>query len=465
MRHYLGKRLLLFIPTLILVSLIAFALQEAAPGDPVTRFMREDPMALSSNPSEKRMRQQAYRQAIHATGVDLPAFYVSLRPRSLPDTLHRIQPNAVQKAFRTLSLFTGDAEPVSHWYALLAEWRDTIESGVLALQHANLARWRQSAAILPSTSDPDQIRRHLEEWPEELLPELRQEVMAAVPTSSSGWRWRNTLPRLTWHGHDNRYHRWITGFGRSEAQRSLVDGQPVWTRIGRAARWTLIMNGIAILLAYGVSIPLGVWMASRAGTPAENRVTLLTYALYSVPGFWLGTLLLVFLTSPTYGLDLFPAIGLGEVPPGAGWWETFQIRASYLFLPVFCLTYGSVAYLSRHVRNAMLQELKMDYIRAAWARGLTRRQVLWGHAFRNALFPLITLLAYVLPAAIAGSVAIEVIFNIPGMGRLSYQAILNEDWPLVYGVLLLAAVLTLVGSLLSDMLYHIADPRVRLGRH
>ena len=224
------------------------------------------------------------------------------------------------------------------------------------------------------------------------------------------------------------------------------------------------MNGLAILLAYGLSIPLGVWMARHAGSARDQWTTLLLYTLYSIPGFWLGTLLLVFLTTPEYGLDIFPSIGLGDLRPDDSGWDILITRTSHLFLPVFCLTYGSLAYLTRHVRNAMLHELKQDYIRAAWARGLSERQVIWRHAFRNALFPLITLFGAVLPAALAGSVAIEVIFNIPGMGRLTYASIVSQDWPVVYGVLFLAAMLTLAGSLLADLLYSRADPRVRWQR-
>jgi peptide/nickel transport system permease protein len=461
MWRYFGIRLLLFIPTLVLVSVLAFVLQEAAPGDPVQRYLREDPMAASSHPAEQRMRERAFQRAVQETGADLPAFYLTLRPASLPDTLHRILPFGLQKTYRAWCMHTGDPQPVHVWYTLLAEWRDSLASAS-ALDGVDLVRWRQSAALLAMSADPAYIHHQLSQWPAGLLPDLRARMVAAVPSVPDKVRWRNGIPRLRWHGADNRYHRWMTRFFTRDSQRSMVDGQPVWTRIGQAARWTLIINGIAILLAYGISIPLGVWMASRAGTPSESRVTLLTYALYAVPGFWLGTMLLVFLTSPTYGLDLFPAMGPATLPADIGWWETLQLRTSHLFLPVFCLTYGSVAYLARHVRNAMLGELKMEYVRAALARGLSRRQVLWSHAFPNALFPLITLLAWVLPAALAGSVAIEVIFNIPGMGRLSYQAILQEDWPIVYGILLLASVLTLTGSLIADLLYQLADPRVRL---
>ncbi|MCB0637550.1 MAG: ABC transporter permease, partial [Lewinella sp.] len=271
------------------------------------------------------------------------------------------------------------------------------------------------------------------------------------------------VPGWQWYGADNQYHRWLSGMLHGDFGHSLRDQRPVAVRIGEAVRWTLQINGLAILFAYLLSIPLGVYAAAYVGRRFDRITSFVLFLLYSLPSFWVASLLILFLTTPEW-LDIFPSMGVGEVGPEVGWWQRLSVRASHLFLPIFCLTYGSLAFISRQVRGSMIEVLGSDYIRTARAKGLSEGRVLWRHAFRNGLFPLITMFAGVLPAALAGSVVIEVIFNIPGMGRLTVDSILTKDWPVVYALLLLAGTLTLVGILLADLLYAWADPRVRLGK-
>ncbi len=464
MNPYFRKRLLLLLPTLVLVSFLAFWLQESVPGDPVAQMLQDEDPDAAMSLRDLRVYQAAYQRTAKELGMDRPSFYCSLTPRSLPDTLYRILPISRRETFAKWCRQTGSPILVQKWFDRLTDYQNAILAEDPSGKDQRLSSVRSQLSRIPLMSDPDEIRTTLSALPDSLYPEKKQAALNAIPAIASGMVFQNWWPRLLWHGMDNRYHRWMASLFGGTAHRSRVDGQPVWRKIGQAAKWTLWMNGFAILFAYGLSIPLGVWMARHAGSGKDQWTTFLLYAMYSIPGFWLGTLLLVFFTTPVYGMDLFPSIGLGDLPPGSGWWEAFTIRASHLFLPVFCLTYGSLAYLTRQVRNAMVHEFKQDYIRAAWAKGLNQKQVVWKHAFRNALFPLITLFGAILPAAIAGSVAIEVIFNIPGMGRLTYLSILAQDWPVVYGVLFLAAILTLAGSLIADLLYGWADPRVRWQR-
>ena len=140
----------------------------------------------------------------------------------------------------------------------------------------------------------------------------------------------------------------------------------------------------------------------------------------------------------------------------------FGVRFQHFFLPVVCVTYGALAYITRQVRNSMLGILQSDYIRTARAKGLSERQVIWKHAFPNALFPLITMFGSILPSAIAGALIVELIFNIPGIGKLTIDSIYTKDWPIVYALLLLTAIMTVVGILLAYLLYAWADPRVQL---
>ncbi|NND31696.1 MAG: ABC transporter permease, partial [Saprospiraceae bacterium] len=188
--------------------------------------------------------------------------------------------------------------------------------------------------------------------------------------------------------------------------------------------------------------------------------------LYSIPGFWLATVLVVFFTTPEYGAwtDIFPSVGIWDATSTDTQWQIIAKNADLLILPIVVLSTGFMAYLTRIVRNAVIEEKHKTYVVHARNKGLSEKSILWRHVFRNASFPLITLLGSILPAALAGSVVIEVICNVPGTGRLLFDSIMNQDWPVVIGVVLISSVLTIIGLLISDILYQWADPRVNFSR-
>lgn len=161
--------------------------------------------------------------------------------------------------------------------------------------------------------------------------------------------------------------------------------------------------------------------------------------------------------------DIFPVYGISSIEADS--WPFFEWlvdRLWHLILPVICLTYGGLAYLSRLARADMLEVIREDYVRTARAKGLSERKVIFKHAFRNALLPIVTLLAFLLPALFGGSVIIESIFSIPGMGQLGFEAVLSRDYPVIMAITTISALLTLIGLLLSDILYAALDPRIKL---
>ncbi|MBT8218451.1 MAG: ABC transporter permease [Bacteroidia bacterium] len=379
---YLIKRIFFFIPTFIAITIIAFALNQKAPGDPIEKLVRGGYIS-EYNASEEQYRLD-YIEAAKQLELDLPTFYVTISSIAYPTAYHNtIIPNDKQK--------------------------------------------------------------------------MKEQITQSVPV------WKYLVPTIQWNGFDNQYHRWLIKVLRFDLGTSFADGQPVSNRILKAAKWTIIMNGLAILLAYGISIWLGVWLATtkRKRIASMGRVGL--FILYSIPSFWTATLLVVFFTTPEYGiaLDLFPTMGLGNLPSEAPFWNRFWETSGHLLLPVFCLTYGALAFITIQMRKSMQQEMGKQYVLAARSRGFSERQIIWKHAFRNALFPMITLFALILPALLTGSVVIEVIFSIPGMGLLTYDSILQDDWPVVYGVLVVIAVLTMLGNFLADILYALFDPKLR----
>jgi len=189
------------------------------------------------------------------------------------------------------------------------------------------------------------------------------------------------------------------------------------------------------------------------------------FVFFAIPSFWLATLLIVFFTTPEYAvwMDIFPSGGLGGYHYASGM-PKVGIAVGALFLPVLCLLLGALAYLTRQMRGNVVRESSKDYVRMARAKGLRDKTIYRRHILRNALFPILTLVGASIPASISGSVIIEVIFGIPGMGQLLYQSILAQDWSIVFTMVVLASMLTVIGYIVSDVLYRLFDPKLRVQR-
>ena len=240
------------------------------------------------------------------------------------------------------------------------------------------------------------------------------------------------------------------------------DNRPVIDKIKERIPITLSLNLIVLLLEVGLAIPIGILAATHRDTLLDKGITLFVFLGFSVPTFWLA-LLLMYLFGVK--LDWLPISGLKSIRAAnlsglAALWDL----AKHLLLPVGIATFGSLAGLSRYMRSSMLEVLGQDFITTARAKGLSERVVIYKHALRNALLPVITLLGFSLPGLIGGSVIFETIFAIPGMGQLFYQGVMARDYPLVMGILVIGALLTLIGNLLADICYGLADPRIRHGR-
>ncbi len=256
------------------------------------------------------------------------------------------------------------------------------------------------------------------------------------------------------------YALWLKRLVTLDFGTSYKDHRPVMEKIREALPVTLLLNFLSIFLIYSVSIPLGIYSALRRGRLSDKIVTLVLFFLYSLPSFWVAMLLIIYLGGGEY-LNLFPVVGIvsadwSELPLWGKAWDL----AWHLVLPVTVLTYGGFAFLSRLTRAQMLEVISQDYIRTARAKGLPERIVIFKHAFRNALIPLVTLMGSLLPALIGGSVIVEQIFSIPGMGKLGFEAVLSRDYPTVMAIAAIEALLTLVGLLVSDLLYVMIDPRI-----
>ncbi len=259
------------------------------------------------------------------------------------------------------------------------------------------------------------------------------------------------------------YARWLKGLVHLDLGRSFSpDRRKVWDKIRERLPVTILINVLSMLLILAVSIPLGVRAAVKENSLYDQVTTVLVFLAYAAPAFWVALLLMLL-----FGIEwnLLPVSGLHSLMgyDQMGLFEKVLDWSKHLVLPVFVSAIGGLAGFSRYTRSSMLEVLRQDYITTARAKGLPERVVIYRHALRNALLPLITILGLSIPGLIGGSVIFESIFAIPGVGQLMWSAVMARDYPVLMGNLVIVAILTLLGNLLADIGYAAVDPRIRTG--
>ncbi|MFH1857233.1 MAG: ABC transporter permease [Candidatus Omnitrophota bacterium] len=255
------------------------------------------------------------------------------------------------------------------------------------------------------------------------------------------------------------YFNWVKRVITLDFGRSFIDDRPVIAKISERLPATLLLNICALFVIFTLAIPIGVTCALKQNSLYDKIMTLLVFVGYAVPGFWFALILMVIFG---FKLGWLPVSGMS--PWYAQYLSPFDKcvdLARHLILPVAATAFGGLAGLSRYARSSMLEVIRQDYIRTAKAKGLPDKEIVWRHAFRNALLPIITIIGFTIPGLISGSFIMETIFAWPGMGRLTYEAIMNYDYPVVMGGAVISIFLTLLGILISDILYVVADPRIR----
>ncbi|MDA8163189.1 MAG: ABC transporter permease [Desulfobacteraceae bacterium] len=261
------------------------------------------------------------------------------------------------------------------------------------------------------------------------------------------------------------YWRWLDGLAHLDLGRSFApDRAPVWNKIKERLPVTILINSLSLGLILLIAVPLGVASAVRQGGLFDKAVTILIFVFYAAPSFWVAIVLMLYL-----GVDLgwLPVSGLHSLMGYNALSPMQKVLdwTRHLLLPVAVSAMGGLAGLSRYVRSSMLEVLRQDYIMTARAKGLSEHAVIYRHALRNALLPLITILGLSVPGLIGGSVIFESIFAIPGIGQLMWSSVMSRDYPVLMGNLVIVSILTLLGNLLADIGYGLADPRIRTGRH
>ncbi len=259
------------------------------------------------------------------------------------------------------------------------------------------------------------------------------------------------------------YWKWLRRIVHLDFGRSFSpDGRLVLDKIGERLPITLFLNILQLSIIVAFAVPIGVTSAVRQYSVFDKVTTLFVFIGFATPDFWLALLLMIL-----FGVELgwLPISGLRSM----NWeflpfWKQQLDFLSHLILPTFVVTFGGLAGFSRYMRQAMLDVIRQDYIQTALAKGLASRVVIGKHALRNAMMPIVTILGLSLPGLIGGSVIVESIFAIPGMGQLMVQAVYERDYPVIMGNLVVVSTLTLVANLIADIAYSLVDPRIRVGR-
>ncbi|WP_461491314.1 ABC transporter permease, partial [Pontibacter sp. HJ8] len=447
---------LLAIPALWFIASLIFLLSRLMPGAYGSESIQNAETGYYSK-SEAAVRAQTYREFLAKTGQDLPLFYFSLSPQPEPDTLHLVYPESERKFLKQLSWQYGDWQLVSSFHKCL---KYLVAETTLA-EKRKLEPYLQALYLDPKPAHIEEaVSALVQLLPEPLLKRSQlQEHTAALLSGQN--RYSYLLPSLRWHGTANQYQHWLTGMAIGEFGTSYRDGRPVATVLFEAVGNTWWLLIISLCLATLLALELAVLMVRRTGYAWRKVVLPSLFVLDSVPLFVLAMLLLVLLASPAF-LTLFPVYGMGYFSETSLTW--LQARSQWLqfmALPMLCLVLANLPYLTNQFYHALSGTANQDYIRTARAKGLSENLVIRRHMLRNALLPVITLLSDFLPALVAGAVVIETIFAIPGVGRLLIDSVMARDYPVIVGIVVMVAIFKQLAHLVADLLYAMADPRIR----
>ena len=556
---YIFKRLLVFIPTLIIISLLSFLISTNAPGDPVSKIvtaMGQDGTASQNSDANERTRQLVRKKL----GLDKPDFYFSLGTAADCDTLYRLADKNQRSAAKSLTRDVGDWELVSNLYNNIKVPVDTLELVYPDSAISKKERSLKSQLIFylnglkdaSSKKELNQKMSSIHSWCDSLGGMRFNRLNRAVESiNKNGKKWMKYIPSIKWHGINNQYHLWLLGDiglrknidtlsnmkvenkvfsfdefkfskrgdkwfqftsgvllkdtifkssfnrldkisfydngrqirvekvgdnysvfidrGRKGVVRgdfgiSFEDGKYVRDKIFTSFSVSFWLILFSIILSYFVSVPVGILSASRRGGRFDRWSSLVLFSLYSLPSFFVATILLYTFANP----DLFvwfPESGIYDPEIFDDNWSLYQKikhQAPFFVLPLVAYTYSSFAFLSRIMRSGMLDVFGKDYIRTARAKGLSEKTVILKHVLKNSLIPIITVFANIFPATVGGSLILESIFNIPGMGKLGYDAILDLDYPMILAVFTISGALTVLGYIVADILYAAVDPRITL---
>ncbi len=483
MFDYLIRRLIVMVPTFLGISLLIWLVMTLAPGDPGAK---SSGAGLDSGPPEDLTNLEqgrSMRNFREKFGLNRPRFWNdwdTLSADEVAAALRHVEGGVGKSGARQ---FRDASRALDDWgtyslgplVELLSRLAGEPEVQDLALrylrQNAYQVRRVYAPGHIPTAEETardiavgrenDRIRGPEMTWARGSPPEARQAVIAAW----QAW-WAEKAPTMKRDGAgllwnrlaDTQFAKYWGNLLTGDMGRSIRTNERVGDMILSRMKYSLTLAVPGFLIAWVLAVLLGVFSATHRGSATDQGLGVVLFALYSIPTFVMGTVLQRWLA---VDFGWFPQDGFEATDPTSlTSWERIKSIGWHVTLPLICYTYGSLAAISRYARSGMLNVIQSDFVRTARAKGLRERTVIWRHAVRNGMMPIVTLLGTALPVLLAGSVIIEYIFNIDGFGLLMITSIRQSDYNVVMGIQLIVALLTLVGILLTDLIYAAMDPRI-----
>lgn len=441
MYRYILKRLLLFIPTLILVSCLTFFLSKQVPSDQVATLLQ---MRGLDDSSENFNRE--YYALQKKMNLDLPEFYFSIQPSYVTP----LNSNSYDPHER---IFVSQFSILKYHTAYIN----------LLLYQINQVGEPTRKKLLYSV-DIDQLR--------EKTSTNSRNIPMEVATNLTRLMDDNSNQKITWHypvlrynGINNQYHHWVSRVFRGDFGVSLIDARPVTDKLWDAMKWSILLLALNLFFALLFAFPIGVYNGTHPNSKFDNISNSVLFAFFAIPKFWIATLMIIFFTSSEYGAwtNIFPSAGRWYFDGVDGFFSMLAVSWPKLILPVIILVIPDVAYLARLIRSNVQEESNKEYVKTAMSKGLDFKDITIRHIVPNSLIPTLTLLVGSLPGAMASGLVIEVIFNIPGVGRLMFESIESADWAMVYPIVLIISVLAVLLFLLGDLIMAYLNPKIKLG--
>ncbi len=458
MNLYFLKRLLLIIPTWLVISAIVFGLSRCVSGDLVADKLRNNSETTTSN----TISEDVYAETAHELGLDKPVFYASIQPAAFPDTLYKILHRDERDAAEKLLWQYGNWSAIQDFHLEIKLFlKKTTQNG----QNTEGSYFPENdLKQLLIQDNAAQIESYLKNLTDGTDTTAYKTDAQNLVEKFNFLKTHSTamclyIPSFCWYGVDNQYNtglkKFLFGnFGLSK------DDQTVFQKLQYPLSITIVLGLSTLILAFSIGMPLGVFSATNRYKRRGKWLIKGLFAVYSLPTFWLATLAAMFLTTRFYGLKIFPEVGVGNPPVNATILENLWASLPHFILPILCMTIHPVAVIARQMQAAVQETLKKDFILTAKAKGLTQKHVIWRHAVRNSLTPMATLLAAMVPSLVTGAFAVELIFNLNGMGQTTINALMGNDWAVVFAVLMLVSAMVLLSNVLSDLLYRWLNPRI-----
>lgn len=471
MLRFLLKRIFFFAPVLAVVVLLAFGLSSLAPFNPLDKILESEKSTSQGSFQTSQLQKQFW---IKKLGLDLPLFYFAVKPLSYSILIEKIYNEEDKEFVQNLVNEYGNVYLSFSFYERLDQLLITArsEKNIEVVELVNeLKYFYNSDKAKASISQMQKLSKSTV-----LNNGMKNIEEAYLSLERNKTKWKNYIPTIRTYS-KNRFHQWL--FGNNETDEFKTRGiflgdfgisyatrQPVLEIVKNKLPWTLFFSCTSIILAFVIGVPLGVISFLKREKNTGKYIDRISFLLVSIPVFVIAIFLIYTFANPDF-VNILPASGVKPVAgfnTNDGWFYKIIKTIPYIIIPVICYTYSSVAFINLFTKGLLNDNYKLQYILTARSKGLNERQAVIKHALKNALIALVTVLGNVFPSILAGSIVLETIFTIPGMGYQTWYAIQNQDYPFITCIVLLTGVLTVIGFLFSDVLNYFIDPRISLSK-